>query len=84
MLGGRILYAGGECRTDPVVDPTGTFDDVTAYDPRADRWTALAPLPQGRHAFGAAWVGDRAYFVGGAFTCAGGASTETLELDLGR
>ncbi len=72
VLGGRIVYADGECRTDPVVDPAGTFDDVTAHDPRDDRWSTLAPLPQGRHVFDAARVGDRACFVGGAFTCAGG------------
>jgi N-acetylneuraminic acid mutarotase len=80
VLGGRIVYAGGECRTDVAVDPTGTYDDVTAYAPRTDSWTTLAPLPQARHAFGAGRVGDRALFVGGALTCGGGASADTLEL----
>lgn len=80
VVNGRIIYAGGECKSDPAVDPTGTYDDVTAYDPHVDRWVQLPPLPQARHAFGAARVGGHAYFVGGALTCGGGASTDTLEL----
>jgi N-acetylneuraminic acid mutarotase len=84
VLGGRIVYAGGECKADAAVDPNGTYDDVTAYDPRTDRWTTLAPLPRARHAFGAGRVGGRAYFVGGALTCGGGASADMLELTLGR
>ncbi len=84
VLNGRIVYAGGECKSDPAVDPTGTYDDVTAYDRRTDRWMTLAPLPGARHAFGAGRVGGRAYFVGGALTCGGGASADTLELDLTR
>jgi N-acetylneuraminic acid mutarotase len=84
VLDGRIVYAGGECRSPGAADPSGTYDDVTAYDPRTDRWTALAPLPQGRHGFGAARVGGRAHFVAGAPTCGGGASAENLELDLAR
>jgi N-acetylneuraminic acid mutarotase len=84
VLDGRIVYAGGECKTDAAVDPTGTYDDVTAYSARTDRWRTLAPLPQARHAFGAGRVGGRAYFVGGALTCGGGASADTLEVDLTR
>lgn len=80
VLDGRIVYAGGECRADASTDPNGTYDDVTAYNPRTDRWTHLAPLPRARHGFGAARVGGRAYFVGGALTCGGGASADTLEL----
>ncbi|MFD6562741.1 Kelch repeat-containing protein [Micromonospora profundi] len=77
VLDGRIVYAGGECRPDET-----TYDDVTAYDPRKDRWTTLSPLPQGRHGLGAARVGDRGYFMAGALTCGGGASADTLELNL--
>ncbi|MFJ2213679.1 Kelch repeat-containing protein [Streptomyces sp. NPDC101062] len=82
VVDGRIVFAGGECKSAGGADPTGTYDDVTAYSPRTDRWSTLPALPQGRHAFGAARIGDRAYFVGGALTCGGGASTDTLELTL--
>ncbi|WP_173152926.1 hypothetical protein [Phytohabitans suffuscus] len=51
-----------------------------SYDPRADRWATILPLPRGRHGFGAAAVGGRAYLVAGALTCGGGASSDTLEL----
>ena len=69
MLDGQVLFAGGECR--PKDEPGGgqTFDDVTAYDPKTDRWRTLIPLPSGRHAFGAATVGQVAYFAGGALAC---------------
>lgn len=84
VLDGRIIYAGGECKSAGGADPTGTYDDVTAYSPRTDRWVTLSPLPQARHGFGAARIGNRAYFVGGALTCGDGASTDTLQLSLTR
>lgn len=82
VLESRIVYAGGECKPDGTAGPAGTYDDVTAYNPRTDRWATLSPLPQGRHGFGAAQVGGRAYFVGGALTCGGGATVDTLALNL--
>ncbi|GIJ43700.1 hypothetical protein Val02_05860 [Virgisporangium aliadipatigenens] len=78
VLDGRIVYAGGECR--PGSD-TETFDDVTVYHPRTDRWSSLPPLPHGgRHGFGAAASGGRAYFVAGAPACGGGATADNLQL----
>lgn len=78
VLDGRILYAGGECR--PKDGPRGgeTFDDVTAYDAKGDRWTTLAPLPSARHAFAAATVGDIAYFAAGAAVCGDAYSADLL------
>lgn len=84
VLDGRIVFAGGECKSPGGADPAGVYDDVTAYNPHTDRWTTLTSLPQARHAFGAARVGDRAYFIGGALVCGGGASADTLELKLTR
>ncbi|MFE2937633.1 Kelch repeat-containing protein [Streptomyces sp. NPDC059255] len=81
VLDGRLVYAGGECR------PGGgneTFGDVTVYDPQARRWDAVADLPGGRHGFGAAVLGGRAYFTAGAPNCGGGASADTVELTLCR
>lgn len=84
VLAGRIVYAGGECTAPVGSEGAATFEDVTAYDPRRNRWTALPALPQARHAFGAGRVGGRGYFIGGALTCGGGASADTLELALTR
>ena len=65
---GRIVYAGGECK-----DPqTGTtFNEAEVYDPATNRWTALPPLPAGRHAGAAVSVGDQAYVIGGNNGCGG-------------
>ncbi len=82
VLRGEILYAGGECKPGGAPFTPNVFDDVAAYDPRTDRWSALAPLPAPRHAFGAATVGDTAYFAGGAPLCGGGTSTDMLALRL--
>jgi len=46
--------------------------------------TALPALPKARHAFGAATVGNVAYFAGGAPVCGGGAMTEMLSLTLSK
>lgn len=80
VLHGLIIYAGGECKPGSYTDPANVYDDVTAYDPETDRWTTLKPLPQAHHAFGAATVGNVAYFVGGALFCGGGTSTDVLSL----
>jgi N-acetylneuraminic acid mutarotase len=79
---GLILYAGGECRPGGAPGGPLTYDEVEAYDPKTDQWSTLAPLPAGRHAFGAATVGDVAYFAGGTTTCGGGASTDMLAFTL--
>jgi N-acetylneuraminic acid mutarotase len=78
VLDGLIIYAGGECKPGGQPFTPDTFEDVEAYDPTTDSWTTLTPLPQGRHAFGAATVEGVAYFAGGAFVCGGGASTDLL------
>ena len=83
VLDGRILYAGGECKPDGEPFSPNTFTHVTAYHPETDSWSTLVPLPQGRHAFSAATVGDVAFFAGGATVCGGGATTDLLALTLG-
>ena len=75
VLDGLIIYAGGECKPGGQPFTPNAYDDVTGYDPKTDSWTVLPPLPQARHAFGAATVSDVAYFVGGAPVCGGGATT---------
>ncbi|BCJ55197.1 hypothetical protein Asp14428_66720 [Actinoplanes sp. NBRC 14428] len=55
---------------------------MTAYDSAADRWETVTSMPQGRQAFGAARVGNRAYLMAGALTCGGGGSPDNLTLSL--
>ena len=78
VLDGKILYAGGECR--PKDGPHGgeTFDDVAAYDPGTERWTMLAPLPSGRHAFAAATLDHVTYLAAGAAICGDAYSADLL------
>ena len=75
---GLILYVGGECKRP---DPNGggeTFPENEAYDPKTNQWLTLAPLPAGRQGFGAATVGQYAYFAGGSLGCGGGPMTKEL------
>lgn len=75
---GLILYVGGECKKP---DPNGggdTFAENEAYDPKTNRWLTLAPLPAGRQGFGAASVGQYAYFAAGSLGCGGGPMTQQL------
>jgi len=62
----RIVYAGGECK-DPATSTT--FNEAEVYDPAANKWTALPPLPVGRHAGAAISLGDQAYVIGGNNGC---------------
>jgi hypothetical protein len=73
--GPLLLYAGGECRP---TQPPSTFPEVEAWDPEAGSWITLPPLPEGRHAFGAAAVDGTAYVMGGRTGCGG--SSPTLEV----
>ena len=75
---GLILYAGGECKKP---DPKGggeTFDENEGYDPKTKRWLKLAPLPAGRQGFGAATIGQYAYFTAGSLGCGGGPASDQL------
>ncbi len=68
------IYAGGECKGG------NTFSENEGYDPKTNRWLTLAPLPMGRHAFGAAAVGQYAYFIGGALGCGGGSPSDQMAI----
>ena len=61
---GRIIVVGGRSR------PTGqeSTPDVTEYDPVADRWLALSPLPEARLAPIGALIGDRVIVAAGGHT----------------
>jgi N-acetylneuraminic acid mutarotase len=51
------------------------IDNAWEYDPTADSWKALAPMPTKRGSTVAAVVGDRMYVIGGATTPPGSAET---------
>ncbi len=59
----QVFVFGGEGNPD---DPNGIFDDTEAYDPSANEWRALAPMPTPRHGFGAAVLSDGVHLPGGA------------------
>lgn len=60
VLGDRIIVAGGVLSQSP-----GFTDHVEAYDVKTDRWTTLAPLPEGRHHIALAESGGKIYGIGG-------------------
>jgi N-acetylneuraminic acid mutarotase len=60
VLDGRIIVAGGV-----LSQPPGFTDHVEAYDVKADRWTTLAPLPEGRHHIALAEASGKIYGIGG-------------------
>jgi N-acetylneuraminic acid mutarotase len=67
---GRVLVAGGQRPTqyDHRVVTTETTSDADLYDPLADSWTALPPMP-GRRAGGAAVaLADGSVFIVGGHT----------------
>ena len=67
----RILLMGGECNGGK------PFAQNEAYDLKTMKWTALAPMPSGRHGFYAVSDGQAVYVAGGSPNCGGGTS-ETL------
>lgn len=60
---GRLFAFGGEGNPD---DPNGIFDEAEVYDPVADEWASLEPIPTGRHGMGAAALADGIHVPGGS------------------
>jgi N-acetylneuraminic acid mutarotase len=67
-FGGFVLPASGPPAWTPV-------DSAWEYDPAADSWKALAPMPTKRGSPVAAAAGDRIYVIGGATTPPGSKET---------
>lgn len=63
VLDGRIVVFGGEGNN---ASPVGIFDQVEAYDPKANVWQAFAPMPLPRHSLAAGTLGDRILLPGGS------------------
>lgn len=64
----RIFLMGGEC------DRGKPFAQNEAYDLKTMKWTAMAPMPAGRHGFYAVTDGQAVYVAGGSPNCGGGTS----------
>lgn len=65
---GMIVVVGGE---GDATGPDSAFKANEGYDIKTGKWVTLKPLPLGKHAIGAATIGDIAYFPGGSSTRGG-------------
>ena len=72
---GKIYVIGGFVMPEQSAIPTGgawePIDDVWEYDPAADSWKSLAPLPGKRGSAVAVEAGGKIYVIGGATTVEG-------------
>jgi N-acetylneuraminic acid mutarotase len=73
---GRIYVAGGEVRNSHM---DAIFRDVEVFDPAANDWYTLPPMPTARHGVNLAAFGNRLHAIGGhtAFAAGGGAAMHT-------
>ena len=60
----KIYVFGGEWFLDD--ETGGVYADVWEYDPREDKWRAVAAMPRPRHGLGAVALEDGVYVLGGA------------------
>jgi hypothetical protein len=58
--------------------PDYTFPNNEAFDPKANTWQRLAPMPEGRHGTMAATLGDHVYLAGGSLKPGGRGVTDEM------
>jgi N-acetylneuraminic acid mutarotase len=79
---GKIYVAGGFVPPQNTNVPLGAawqpIDNMWEYDPAADSWKSLAPLPGTRGAAVAVEVGGKIYVIGGTTTVEGSKESWTL------
>jgi N-acetylneuraminic acid mutarotase len=63
VVNDRLLVFGGEGNGR---NPRGVFQQVEAFDPDANRWQSLPPMPTPRHGIGAAVLLSDIFIPGGA------------------
>lgn len=73
---GKIYAFGGFVYPQSGPPAWAPINNAWEYDPKADSWKALAPMPTKRGSPLAAAVGDRIYVIGGATTPPGSTETE--------
>lgn len=66
-VGKHVVVMGGESGTQ-----VPAHAEVEAYDPATGKWTALTPLPVGRHGMQAVQSGDRIHVLAGSGNRGGG------------
>ncbi len=84
-LNGKIYVMGGFVA--PANGPAGGWQPINnawEYDPAADSWKALAPMPGARGAAAAVDVGGKIYVIGGASTQAGSKDVAIIGTGPGR
>jgi hypothetical protein len=57
----------------------GTFNKAEAYDPLANVWAELAPMPMSVHGTGAVTIGDTIYIPAGGTSNGGAAQTNGIQ-----
>ena len=72
VLDGRIFVVGGEA-------PSGTFQEVEAYDPTSNGWSTYAPMPRARHGLGAVALEGLLYVIAGG-PAPGGSASSALDI----
>jgi N-acetylneuraminic acid mutarotase len=79
---GKIYVCGGFVPPENTQIPTGgawqPIDDMWAYDPAADSWSSLAPLPGKRGSAVAVEAGGKIYVIGGVATVEGSKEPWTM------
>lgn len=63
VYNGRLYVAGGELRHR---DIWGTYTAVEAFDPKANTWARLPPMPLPRHGLAGDFIGNRFHLVSGS------------------
>ncbi|MEL7487795.1 MAG: kelch repeat-containing protein, partial [Pseudomonadota bacterium] len=72
---GNIYAFGGEW----FGDGGGVYSEVFEYDPREDKWRAVAAMPRPRHGLGAVAMEDGVYVLGGAARAGGNETSAVLD-----
>ena len=62
VIADKIIVFGGE---GPSGRPERTYEEVEEYDPATDSWRSLTPMPNPRHGFYGATIGDAIYLPAG-------------------
>ena len=76
VLNGKIYVFGGEYFTP---GGGGVFAEAWEYNPRTDKWRAVAAMPRPRHGLGAVTLNSAIYVLGGALQAGGRGTSAALD-----